>query len=223
MPQRWETWGCSLQNTKCAIVSGSLDISSIQRPLTKPPDGASEMADLTLPEEWRVIDEFPNYEVSDHGRVRRAVAALNYKGGIIRPAGFPLRPSPDLDGYLLVRLYQNGKGSMRRICRLVCAAFHGAPPTPKHQAAHNDGNINNNSSSNLRWATSFENHQDRDRHGTTTRGEIHWSAKLTENDVRTIRERRRNGETCIVIAADYGVSIATVGDISLGRKWAWLT
>lgn len=40
---------------------------------------------------------------------------------------------------------------------LVCLAFHGPKPTPKHQVAHKDCNKMNNGYLNLRWATPKEN------------------------------------------------------------------
>lgn len=46
-----------------------------------------------------------------------------------------------------------------------------------------------------------------------------WNAKLTEDDVRAIRQRRANGEWLKVIAADYGVSIHSVDFIAKRKTW----
>lgn len=74
--------------------------------------------------------------------------------------------------------------------RIVCIEVHGAAPSSEHQVAHscgkgNEGCINPR---HLRWATSFENHQDRKGHGTWRAGEGHGSAKLTNEQVREIRD-----------------------------------
>lgn len=51
------------------------------------------------------------------------------------------------------------------------------------------------------------------------RGERQYLAKLTEQQVREIRERKRNGETCKQIAVDYPVSYGAIEQIVAGRNW----
>jgi hypothetical protein len=50
----------------------------------------------------------------------------------------------------------------------------------------------------------------------TSKGESHGCAKLTETDVRAIRESQ---ETGVALAAQYGVSTAQVSDIRNRRSW----
>lgn len=190
-------------------------------------------------EEWRVIAEFPDYAVSDLGRVKRVVDARTSRAGrIIKQY--------ELDGYKSVSLSVDGKEYGRRINRLVCAAFHGPAPSPTHHAAHNDGVRGNNSANNLRWATPFENAQDRFIHGTvltgdragarlhperrpwgkrngkytkpeaTPRGEAHGNSVFSETDVRKIRADTRPNRQ---IAKEYGVSKGAVDGIKYGRTW----
>jgi len=54
------------------------------------------------------------------------------------------------------------------------------------------------------------------------RGEDHPRARLTETQVREIRERRSRGETLVAIAADCGVHLSTVGKVTTGKNWRWL-
>lgn len=113
------------------------------------------------------------YVVSDTGKVRsvsRTViqpAAKNPSRSVERRlrAG-TIKPSDNGHGYKSVMLRGDGRSYRRYVHRLVLEAFAGPPPTPDHQAAHNDGNPSNNRLDNLRWATPAENAADIDRHGT---------------------------------------------------------
>jgi hypothetical protein len=90
-------------------------------------------------EEFKKIDEYINYSVSNFGRVRN-----NKKGTF-------LKGSKDGDGYLIVHLSKNGKPKWFKIHRLVGIAFIenvNNYETIDHQ------NINklDNRVENLRWA-----------------------------------------------------------------------
>lgn len=62
-------------------------------------------------------------------------------------------------GYLYLALPIDGKFKQQLVHRLICRAFHGEPPTPKHEVNHIDGNKHNNRISNLQWVTRLENMQ----------------------------------------------------------------
>lgn len=98
---------------------------------------------------WKVIEEFPNYEVSNLGRVRN-----KEKKNIIAP----IKGS---NGYLSVRIRRNSgdreKPSLS-IHRLVAKAFIENPDN-KPQVNHIDGNKLNNNVDNLEWCTREENSQ----------------------------------------------------------------
>jgi len=51
-------------------------------------------------------------------------------------------------------------------------------------------------------------------------GESHPNSKLTEDDVRKIRERRSNGDTLKEIADDYPVSVSAINLIDKGENWS---
>lgn len=72
----------------------------------------------------------------------------------------------------------------------------------------------------MRWKTPSENQMDRVAHGTSNRGERCGSARLTENDVRTIRIR--SDERVGVLAREYGVTHGTIIAIRKRKSWAWL-
>ncbi len=160
--------------------------------------------------EWRAIAEYPDYEVSDEGQVRRVSGGRGAKPGRI------LRPATTPRGYLIVSLYRDGRSRMRKVHRLLCTAFHGDPPTPKHHAAHDDGDFLNNTPGNVLWKTALENSADMLRHGRRPRGETHWGAKLSSDDVVAIRA---STELHKVIAKRFGISSSHVCSIKKGVFW----
>ena len=105
--------------------------------------------------------------------------------------------------------------------RLMCIIVHGQPPTSRYDAAHSCGNghLGCVNPQHLRWATRTENAADMVIHGTQLRGERSPSAKLTEEQVLAIRAASGLHKT---IAASYGVTRRTIGDIKSRRNWSWL-
>lgn len=133
--------------------------------------------------EWRAIPDWPAYEVSDTGFIKRvADERATYVGKILKSV-------VGTNGYEMLSLSCNGR--IKRFCvhTLVCRAFHGTRPSSKHVVAHADGNRLNNVSSNLRWATYLENERDKDRHGSRPRGDNHRNAKITDEQRAEIRRR----------------------------------
>lgn len=117
------------------------------------------MAVSSLPENWRKIQGFPDYSVSDRGRVRRDTPGRGTR------AGYILKPSRDANGYACVNLSRGGPQRKQYVHRIVALAFIGPPPSARHHVAHWDGNGMNASAQNLRWATQPENEADKVRHG----------------------------------------------------------
>ena len=163
--------------------------------------------------EWRAVPEFPDYQISEFGDVRRVVR---------KKGNFGLRkPYLTNHGYLWIVLRRAGYRRACGIARLVALAFIGPPPTPKHEAAHEDGVPLHNHHSNLRWKTKSENQMDRVRHGTSNRGERHAMCRLDEDRVRRIRtylSSRNNRQ----ISNLFGVSIGAIAGIREGRSWGWV-
>jgi len=116
-------------------------------------------------------------------------------------------------------------GGHRRMHREMCELANGAPPTPKHEAAHSCGNgsagcINPR---HLSWKTHAGNMADMVEHGHSNRGTKNPMAKLTEDAVREIRSAPRQAYGhARAMAAKYGVSKDLVVMIRRGERWGWV-
>lgn len=97
--------------------------------------------------EWKTIQGYEQYEVSNEGQVRN------------RKTGKILKQWKDKGGYLLVTLFRNGKQKWYLVHRLVAQAFI---PNPNNLATvnHIDHNKENNSVSNLEWMSLEDNIRD---------------------------------------------------------------
>lgn len=162
---------------------------------------------------WRVIPGWPEYQVSDHGRVRRIARNHGARCGRVLKAWVSL-------GYWYVQLWRGNRRYGVAVHRLVASAFLPPAGPGQTQVAHGDGNRLNCHTSNLRWATPVENAEDRHLHGTHASGEKNPGSKLRNADVPKIRELRRQGMTQKRIGEMFGVSRAVIGDIESGRRWA---
>ena len=98
---------------------------------------------------WKDIEGYDNYMVSNQGRVK----SLNYKHTGKEQV---LKPIKHNKGYLMVRIYKNGKSKNFKVHRLVAQAF--IPNTEnKSFIDHINTDRTDNSVDNIRWVTLKEN------------------------------------------------------------------
>ena len=167
----------------------------------------------SLPHGCHPIPDWPAYYAASDGHV------WSTKSG----TGRQMLGSRHNNGYRTVKLRREGEAKRYYVHRLICAAFHGSPPTDKHEAAHADGSRDNNEPNNLRWATHAENQADKSGHGTLSRGEQNGCAKLTAEQVREIRALWPTWEgTQAALGERYGVGGVAICDIVNWRRWAHL-
>jgi len=76
--------------------------------------------------------------------------------------------------------------------------------------------------SHLASGTQLENMADKARMGRQPKGENSGSAKLTTADVVAIRAARASGRLLADIAAEYGVTFATISEVCLFKTWRHL-
>jgi len=171
-------------------------------------------------EEWRDAKDYEGiYQVSNMGRVRRVA-----RGPSTRP-GYILSPDQNRSGYLRVHPYRNGKAKSCFVHRLVCWAFNGPPPTMGHQINHKNGIKNDNRVSNLEWVTRDENvlHAYRIlgiKTGRVMRGEANPASKLTNDQVKQIRELWATGHyTLVKLGSLFGVSQSMIHLIVNRKRW----
>lgn len=161
--------------------------------------------------EWRTIRCAPDYQISDTGECRRVVVCRGHQEK-------PIKSHHDRYGYRVLHLMSGGKRIYRRVHKLVAEEFIGPRPAGKH-VCHWDDNKNNNSLQNLRYASAAENGADRVRNGKTRVGEKNPHAKLSDEDVRRIREALLFGARQVDLARAWGISKSSMLAIKDGRTW----
>lgn len=165
-------------------------------------------------EEWREIPGCPDHFASNLGRFRRP-----RRGGGWLPETFGSRMSR---GYLQVQLRTAEGPAIRPLAhRVILETWTGPCPINK-EACHLNGIKDDNRIRNLTWATPGTNALHKIWHGNGRQGQGAAKAKLTTQQVMEIRARRARGESCVTLAADYGVAPCTVSKITTGYSWAHL-
>lgn len=90
-------------------------------------------------EDWVEIEEFPDYKISNHGRV------LNVNTGRF------LRPSLNRGGSLKINFFVDGHTFTRSVATLVAEAFVQGRTGIFDTPIHLDGDLTNNRFENLMW------------------------------------------------------------------------
>lgn len=166
-------------------------------------------------EEWKSVDLFPEYMVSNLGNVKRIApwkTKNRFHPGYIK--GRRMRPN----GYLAIKLIHNGVRQHFFIHRLVAHYFIGPRPENK-EVNHKNFDRLDNRADNLEYLTRKENIHYTILYGNFPRGETHGFAKFTTEDVKNIKRRLSRNEFCSTIAKEYSVNRSTISHIKRNLTW----
>ena len=169
-----------------------------------------------LIEEWRVIKDFPDYAVSNLGKVKRA-----RDNGNNRFAGDIIKSRRNKKGYVYLTLCHGEIKKSLKVHRLVLEAFIGSCPVGC-ECSHKDNNQTNNCLSNLEWATHSKNILNSFQAGSkkSLKSSEHGRSKLKEQDVVEIRKMISCGIPQKDIATQFNVHINTIGRIKNKNNWS---
>jgi hypothetical protein len=172
-------------------------------------------------EEWRPAPGWEEcYEVSNHGYVRRIGRRNSAPGRRTIPRPVTRCLNDRGHGYWHVHLSQRGVAKTVLVHQLVAGAFIGPCPTA-HEVNHKDGNSQNAHVTNLEYVTRRENniHAIQALGRQTPKGSQQWKAKLTEADIKPIRQMKAEGILPREIARLFNVATTTVYCVLSGHTW----
>lgn len=174
---------------------------------------------------FKIIPEFPDYLVSNFGRVKTKSRLLRYVHAVTKKEHF--RKSEErflkiqfnnLTGYKFCQLYKNNKMSNRTLHNLVANTFiENQKKLPCIN--HIDGNKHNNCVDNLEWCSNEYNHKHATETGLKAKGEQIKSSILNENSVHAIKWFLNKGISHTELSKAFKISRPAITLISLNKTW----
>ena len=180
-----------------------------------------------MTEIWKAIPGLEYYEASNLGRIRSLDRRLEYqcrwgqtttrfhRGRVLR-----LKPKPNGCGTIYWSFFAGEDGGYWQVNRAVCLAFNGPSPSKSHEAAHLDGDTNNNRPENLSWSTPLENAAHKIGHGTVSVGTKNGASLLSEEKIQPIFEAYCLGISASILARRYNVGDKTILSVLNGTSWS---
>jgi len=181
---------------------------------------------------WRAVPGYEQYyQVSNTGKVKS-----------LRTSKI-MSPGKDRRGNLALYLYhpEHKKKLRIKVSQIVALTFIGPRPRDKHMVLHRDDDKGNNHVLNLYYGNNSDNQKDAYRNGRVSPlknkeiharamatqklskkmpcAEQHYKARLTWEDVNTIRTRHSNGESCICLGKEYKCTDANIHRIVTFKNW----
>lgn len=167
-------------------------------------------------EEYKILREFPKYEVSNYGNIR------NIHTKILKYV------HKHSTGYVLVQFKKDRKTYTRKMHRMVAELFvknSTGLPTADLVVKHKDNNKSNNYFKNLEWDTHAGNMEDayEDNLIPSLKGEKNGRSKLTDKTVNEICLDYENGMRPYEVREKYGVSKQQAEKIHAGHSWTHIS
>ncbi len=175
-------------------------------------------------EEWKNIKDFPNYRISDLGRIKSVDRTVFNKGNnsYCKVFGRVLKTCRDKSGYEYISLTRksNGNEYIRKtfkIHRLV--AFHFVDGySDGLEVNHKDGVRDNNVATNLEWVTRSGNAKHRFKLGyRIPSGDDGYTSKLKTENCPIILTLYDSGVSQSIIAKAFNVSQSSISNLITGR------
>jgi len=182
-----------------------------------------------MEESFKQIPEFPDYMVSNFGRVKTMARQVRYVHSVTNEEHFRNTNERflkiqfnNLTGYKFHQLYRDKKMYNKTVHQLVASAF--LPKiSGKDFINHIDGNKHNNIVSNLEWCTNEYNHTHATLTGLTAKGEMVASSVLNDRSVYAIKYLLSIGVSHSDMAKAFLVSRPSISLISSGKTWKHIT
>lgn len=158
-------------------------------------------------------------EIDSQGRIWRLMRRFA-NGARLCPRHRAERGNPN---YLQVSTMIDGVVINAYAHRLVWVSIHGPIPAGL-TINHRNGIKSDNRPENLELATASEQMRHRldvlkTHRGGCPPGSRHWKTKLTEEDVRRIRQLRKDGTRPTDLALEFDLSVASIINICARRIW----
>lgn len=182
-----------------------------------------------MEEIFKTIQKYPNYEISNLGRVITKERKIRYTHAVTKKEHYRISERRFLKvyynnrtGYKFVQLYDSNKSKNITIHRLVAETF--LNNSQKLECVnHIDGNKHNNSINNLEWCSNSYNHKHATMTGLKAKGDDVYSSKLNDNSVHAIMYFLKKGLSHSEISKAFNVSRPTISLISKGKTWKHIT
>lgn len=166
---------------------------------------------------WKPVEGCPSYEVSYNLFVRNKIS-----GKILKHTP----PTKCMKYYKVAMKYQdNGMNKYRNfsVHRVVASAFC-TNYNGGDQVNHKNGDKLDNRVENLEWVTNSQNRIHAFKSGLQSSGEDHWISKLTNEQVKFIKNKysnrsKRERPYLKEIALEYGVCFQAISNILRGKVW----
>lgn len=148
---------------------------------------------------WKEAWDFPNYEVSNYGRIRNAKTQK------------VLKLAKDGNYYQMVRLYHNGKKYTKRLARLIWNSFNecNCPETIDHM----DLNRSNDNITNLQCIPMSLNFKNRSK----LKGKNKY--ELTNEKKKLIQEQYENGASFYYLSKEHQIPYNYIRTTLIRGSW----
>lgn len=173
---------------------------------------------------FKEVIGYPEYEISNCGRVRSKARMIRYVHAVTKKEHFRLTSEKYLKlfttvhGYYFVSLRKNNKPVSLNIHRLVALNFIENPDNLP-VVNHKDGNKLNNTVENLEWCTDAYNHHHATVNGLKPKGSKIGTSKLNERCIFAINKLLQKGLTHKEIGEIFNVNRSTISQIAEGIAW----